>query len=278
MKIEKIISKILSSNKNLTHKEITKAIEEKRVASEHLLTEESAVRLIAAELGVPTNHKSLCLQTVIKHLTFGLNDVTIIGRVLAVSKPRTFSRLDGDGQLVRLKIADNTGKIDAILWDEKAEIAKQIQLGNIIRIRHAYVRRSKNGKREIHIGEKGNIQVHPLDINEIDYPVIEKFLIKIKEITQRNKRVNVKSKVQELSPLSTFQRKDGTQGKVARLILEDNFGNISVVLWNERAEEINTIREGDQVLIMNAKVKENQREGNFELHLDEFSNMQIVND
>jgi replication factor A1 len=276
-KIGKLLNQILSSNKTLTRKEITTAIEEKIAASKHLLTKEAAARLIAAELGVTTIHKNLCLRINIKHLTFGLNDVTTIGRVLAVSKLKTFSRQGGDGQLIRLKIADKTGKVDIVLWNEKTEIVKQIQLGNIIRIRHAYVRRSKNGEREIHIGERGNIQVHPLGINEIEYPAIEKFLIKIKEITKGNKRVNVKGIIQELSPLSIFQRKDGTSGKIARLILEDKSSNIPIVIWNERAEEIDTIREGDEVLIMNVKVKENQRQGKLELHLDNYSNMQIVN-
>lgn len=266
----------MSNRKNLTHKEIATAIEEKRIASEGLLTYEAAARLIAAELGVEVNYESLYMQMQIKKLTLGLNDITTTGRVLVISKPRTFTRQNGNGQVARLKIVDKTEKIDVVLWDERTELIKKIQLGDIVRIRHAYVRRSKNGELEIHIGEKGKIQVQPPDINGIDYPTIEKFLTKIEHITALNKRTNVKGIIQRMSPISTFQRENGTQGKVARVILKDKTADISVVFWNETAEEIHKIREGDEVLLMNPKVKENQHEGKLELHLDGFSNIKIT--
>ncbi len=216
------------------------------------------------------------MQMPIKHLTLGLNDVTTTGRVLAISKLRIFNRQNSKGQVARLKIVDKTEKIDVVLWDEKAELIKKIQLGNIVRIRHAYVRRSKDGELEIHIGENGTIQIQPQDSNEIDYPTIEKLLTNIEHITTVNKRINVKGIIQRIAPLSTFQRENGTQGKVARIILKDKTANISVVFWNEITDVIQEIREGDEVLIMNTKVKENQRGGKIELHLDSFSNIKIT--
>ena len=76
--------------------------------------------------------------------------------------------------------------------------------------------------------------------------------------------------------MSTFERENGTQGKVARVILKDKTADISIVFWNEATDEINKIREGDEVLLINTKVKENQREGKLELHIDSFSNIKIT--
>ncbi|MCK4435440.1 hypothetical protein KAU87_01380 [Candidatus Bathyarchaeota archaeon] len=277
MSIKKIVLRILSHRRDLTRKEVEVAIEEKRVASEGYLTHEAAARLIAAELGVKIARKRPHPQILIKHLISGLNDVTVSGRVLLVNRPKAFSRRDGSGGTVaRLQIADQTARIRVVGWDNKAELIEKIHPREIVRIRHAYTRRSKNGQLEVHIGERGSIEIQPPDLNENDYPPIESFLTKISHIDKGNRNINVEGITRRINQISIFQRKDGTQGKVIRAILKDETAEIPVVLWNRIAEEATRIKEGDKVLLMNTKARENQREKLLELHLNNSSNIEII--
>jgi replication factor A1 len=276
LRIKRIVHQILSSNKNLTSREVERAIKRKIATSKGLLTEEAATRLIAAEYGIRINQRNLNLQTHIQHLTPGLTDVTTTGRIIALSKPKKYHSPNGDGEIVRLKIADKTGEIDTIIWNEKTKIFNQLQLSQLIRVEHAYIRRSKSGSPEIHIGEKGAIQPHLSDAIESEYPPIEKFLTSIAEITQMDKQTNIKGTVKKIFPTSTFQRKDGTQGKVARITLEGELKRISVVFWDAMADEVHTIREGDRIILMNAKIRENKYDGNLELHIGSYSTIKII--
>jgi len=52
---------------------------------------------------------------------------------------------------------------------------------------------------------------------------------------------------------------------VRRLRLGDETGQITVVLWNEKVDELGDVTEGDRLQIMNAKVKE-RLDGELELH------------
>lgn len=277
MSTQKIVQQILSHRRDLTHKEVAATIEAKRAASEGYLTHEAAARLVAAELGVKITHQRSQPQILIKQLISGLNNVAVSGRVLSINKPKAFSRLDGSsGMVARLQIADQTASIRVIVWDNKAELIEKIHLREIVRIRHAYVRRSKNGQLEVHIGERGSIEIQPPDLNENDYPPIESFLTKIGHIDKGNKNISVEGITRRIDQMSTFQRKDGTKGRVTRLILEDETAEIPVVFWNRLAEEAARIKEGDKILLMNAIAKENQREKLLELHLNNASNIEIM--
>jgi ssDNA-binding replication factor A large subunit len=56
-------------------------------------------------------------------------------------------------------------------------------------------------------------------------------------------------------------------GKVLRFTLADVTGEVAVVVWNEKAEELEAVLKRDvQVQLVNAKVKTNS--GGFEVHVD----------
>jgi len=272
---EEIIQNILSHCSDLTREEIMAIIEKKKVASGGLLTNEAAARLVAAECGVEIKLAKALPRINIAQLIAGLTDVTVYGRVLLVAKPRVFSRPDGNGQLTRLLIADKTGTIQVALWDEKAELAKKIQARQIVKVLHGYVRQSR-GETELNVGQRGDIQTTPTNVKESDFPYIEYFLEKIHNITSFHKKVNLEGTIQAIYPLSSFQRNNGTQGKVIRILLYDETGTVPVVFWNEKAEKIAEAEKGTLLLLINAKVKRGRQDGLLELHVDDFADVEIL--
>ncbi|MBI5803644.1 hypothetical protein HY450_00200 [Candidatus Pacearchaeota archaeon] len=93
--------------------------------------------------------------------------------------------------------------------------------------------------------------------------------LKISELVQGMRKVNVIGKVIKLSPVREFN-KNGREGKVANLVLADETSNIKTVLWDTNhisLIEKGKIKENTIVEISNGSIRNN------ELHLSSFSDI-----
>lgn len=235
------------------------------------LTEETAARLVASELGVEIVQEDFHFKEIpIGDLVSGLNNVTVTGRVLVAFPTQTYNRVDEtEGQFARLLIADKTGALRILLWNDMTELVKngKLKQGQIVRVLHGYVREARDGDLELHVGHRGEIQINPSDVKENNYPETSTFATKIGKITAKQKKANVLGTVHAISTVTVFQRRDGTAGKVQRITLEDTTGQITVVFWNEEVEALDGLQVGERLEIINAKVKE-RIDGRLELHVE----------
>jgi len=90
--------------------------------------------------------------------------------------------------------------------------------------------------------------------------------MKISELVQGMKRVNVLGKVLKLNPVRSFN-KNGKEGKVASFLLADDSSNIRTVFWDTNhisLIEEGKIKEGSIIEISNGSIRNN------ELHLASF--------
>ncbi len=161
MSLEKIISQILSSRSDLERKEILEMIENKKRSAGDFLTDETAARITASELGIEIAKKPPKLRIQIQDLVSGLNDVTVAGMIMAIYPPKTFKRRDlTEGRLATIAISDQTGTLRVVLWDDKVDLVKteNLQRNQRIKISHGYVREGLDGKPELHLGQKGRIE------------------------------------------------------------------------------------------------------------------------
>ncbi len=160
--LEEIVNRILSSRSDLNRKEILELIEQKKRDAGNFLTDETAARIAASELGVEIVKKPFRLKIQIQDLVSGLNDVTVTGQVVAVYPSKTFTRRDWtEGKLASLVVSDESGTLRVVLWDDKVELVEgeKIQGGQTVRVSHGYVREGLDGKPELHLGQRGSIKV-----------------------------------------------------------------------------------------------------------------------
>jgi replication factor A1 len=271
MNAKEIIDQILSTRPDISREEILRKIAEKKTAAGGFLSEETAARLVASELGVEIVQESFYTKEIpIGDLVSGLNNVTVTGRVLVVFPTQTYSRKDEtEGRFSQLLIADKTGTLRIMLWNDKAELARngQLKQGQILHILHGYVREARNGDSELHVGHRGEIQINPSDIKESNYPEPANFFAKIGKISAKQKKANVIGTVQSISQTTVFQRRDGTEGKVVRVTLEDATGQMTVVFWNAKVDAVSDVHIGDRLEVIDARVKE-RIDGRLELHVE----------
>ncbi len=269
MSVNEVIKEIIKKNPSISREQLLERLEKEREKTGGLISDETLMRMIAADYGleIPQN-KALKLSLSIRDLMPNLNDVTIVGRVIAVFSPKAFGR-NKKGKVASLLIADKSGLLRVVLWNDKTGVIErgEIKVGQVARFSHGYTKESRRGKVELHIGDKGEVEANPKDE---DYPTAEDFATKISEITQtyRNKRIVLFGTVKEVFPPSTFKRNDASEGKVMHFILKDETGEIPVVVWNEKVEELEKILKKNLPLqIVNARAKKAQN-GGLEIHIN----------
>lgn len=101
---------------------------------------------------------------------------------------------------------------------------------------------------------------------------------KIKDVlVKREISVNVIGRVKRVFPVKDFQRKDGIAGKVARIIISDETGEIPVVLWDAHSEISNRVKFNDIVRLIkgNTKVSTFNELERVEINLTSFSIVDI---
>ena len=275
---EDVIKRILAVKPNLTREAVERLIQEEKAKAAGLLTDEAAAHLVASNLGMDGAGERIEAKLKIGALTSGLNDVSLTGRVLHVFPPRTFQRADGrQGKVLRMLIGDATGIVAVVFWDDKADhiIASKVARGKIIRILHGYSReRQGTGEVEVNVGNRGSVYMEPLDAVDAEFPQMDSFFKTPGQVSATG-AVNVEGVIMGRSPSSTFTRKDGTEGKVIRLSLEEGGRQITVVLWDEKVEEAAKLGDGTRVRIIGANSKVRQG-GGFEIHLNRSSEIEVL--
>jgi len=231
MEVEEIIRKLRKARPEISREEFLKMVEERKKSLGNYFTDETIAKLVASEFGVKFSKKfEREFKTRIEHLVSGLNDVTVSGKILSIYPAQTFRRgLDKEGKVARLVIADQTGKINVVLWDEKADFVRNAKLrkGQRIRISHGYVRESRRGGVELHVGEQGEIEI------------IEEKNVKIADLNVGDGPVNLVGEVISQKPLiRKVKTSIGEEVPVASFEIKDETGRIWVSVWRELAEKI----------------------------------------
>jgi len=97
--------------------------------------------------------------------------------------------------------------------------------------------------------------------------------LQIKNILAGMRDVETLGKIQQISPINEFQRKDGTPGKVANLFVADETGSIRVVLWGSQTDILKDLKEDDIIKITSGYTRENNNR--VEIHINEKSKIEI---
>jgi ssDNA-binding replication factor A large subunit len=264
-----IIQRILAKHPETSQDQILEMLQVEKEKTGGLIAEETLLRLIAARYGIRILNNRTNQDLPITHVVPGLNDVTITGRALAVYPPKTYKG-EKPGKLATLFIADLEGIIRVVLWNDKVHSVEsgEVKAGSIIRFSHGYTRAGLKGKSELHLGSKSQIKIIPEDAKAEEYPSIDRFATKISEITKSFKTIHLVGRVKKVFSASSFTRSDMSEGKVLRLSLMDETGEIPVVFWNEKAEEIEKAIMPNVVLqLVNARAKQTLN-GEIEIHVN----------
>jgi replication factor A1 len=220
-------------------------VENKKKGAGDFLTDETAARLVASELGVKIKKRHTRLKIQIKDLVSGLNDVSLTGKVVSVYPAKTFKRRDWtEGKLASILVSDTTGSVRVVLWDKKVKIVEKgkIQREQTVRVSHAYVREGLDGKPELHVGDKGNVKV------------LADATKKLSEITSGGP-MTVEGTVATVPEVREVTTSRNETVKVANFELSDETGKLRVSAWRNMAETVKALSVGTKIRIRNIYAK-----------------------
>jgi len=276
--LEEVIDKIISETKK-SKKDILKRIELKKDDLGGLITDEGAACIVAKELGVeifePITYKRKKNQ--IKDLTVGMNAVSVIGRIVSILPKREYTTKKGQkGAFIKFILQDLSDQIQVIVWNEKIGIftENKIKENDIVEIKNCYVKEGLNNQIELHLGRQGIITPNPKDIDQNEFTNLPQMnsLLKISDLKNSMRSVNIIGKIQWKSQISTFDKESGT-GHVASLGINDETGMIRVALWGDHAPFVDQVEINDIVHIWNGYTRQTQ-DNALELHIGDSSKIQ----
>ncbi|QLH84584.1 single-stranded DNA binding protein [Halosimplex pelagicum] len=238
---------------DVSEEEFREAVEQKVEQMGGLADEETAAMLIAHELNEGE------VDTV-ADIEPGMEEVKFLAKVVSIGELRTFERdgEDEDGRVVNVEAADETGNVRLAFWDKEAEAITEgmLEEGQVLRI----AGRPKDGYNGLEVSVD---KAEPDDDAEIDVELGDGSTVDA--LTMGQSDVNVRGIVLETDSIRTFDRDDGSEGKVSNLLLGDETGRVRVTMWDDRADRATELDPGTAVEVVDGYVRE--REGDLELHV-----------
>ncbi|MFB6093801.1 MAG: single-stranded DNA binding protein [Halanaeroarchaeum sp.] len=235
--------------------EFRDAVEEKVEQMGGLADEETAAMLIAHELDDGEVEGVADVEA-------GMDEVKFVAKVTGIGEVRTFERdtaedEEAEGRVVNVDLADETGQIRASFWDEQAAAAaEELSVGDVLRV--------KGSPREGYSGVEVSVtQVEVDEDTTVDVAVKDEY--RVEDLTMGVSDVTLVGEVLATEAVRTFDRDDGSEGRVSNLVVGDETGRVRVTLWDDMADLAEEFAVHDVVEVVEGYVKE--RDGSLELHV-----------
>ncbi len=180
--------------------------------------------------------------------------VNTVGIIQAEPRHYTFAKEDRTGSVLRTVIADESGTIPLVAWNERAEELRQIKKGDILQVLNARARLDTNARPELHVESRSQVEILATPPDFLKMPVAKAY--KIEDLTGQLGSVDLSVSVLAKGASQEVKRATGETVRVSRLVVADETGIASLSLWDDKAELVNQLTEGECVDLRGVSVRE----------------------
>ena len=287
---KKMIEIVLQKKPDISAEDVRELIDEKkRKIGAGYLTDQGALFLVAADLGVSFENNQSNL-TSIKDLYIGANDVNLSARIINIYPIRKYTKKDSNEEVQNrtLTIYDKDSSIKLRLWDQHVSFPEdyEVKPGDLIKISHGYAKSGLDNKPIINLGAKGLIEKssdsnNNDDDNNLEIPSLDSLSKTIDEIKEPIDNIIVTGILSSNPRVSRYVNFRNEQGKSLHIPLSNEEGTKTIrsIIWNINEDKIPGIfTQGSKVKLIGVKVKQgNPQYSNeeFEIHGDEGTIIQL---
>ena len=272
-----MIELLLEQKPDINLEQIKELIEEKkRKIGAGYLTDQGALFLVAADLGVSFDNVQRTKRG-IKDLYIGARDLDLTVRLLSSYPIRVFTKKDTNASIENrtISVYDAGGSIKVRLWDNLTHVIEEngLKPGDLMQINNCYVKSALNGKPIINIGEGGNI--YPSEGNDASIPDLDNITSNVDSIRTEKDNAVISGLISSIPRIIEFSDSRGERKKSLQTMLSNESGDrkLRVALWNVDEDSLPRIFQvNSPIRIIGARVKEGNLQygnGDFEIHGDE---------
>jgi replication factor A1 len=273
---------MLRQKPGLTPEQVRDMIDEKkRKVGAGYLTDQGALFLVAADLGISLDNMPKA-QSGLKDLYVGAKEVTVTGRIMNIYPVHTFTKRESNEQAATRTIVvyDKDARVKVKLWDKQVGVPDEmgLQAGDIIKIVKGYVRAGLDGKPVINLGSYGAIEIMKDDPS---IPSIDSLNSTIDAITEPQDSAVITGTISANPRVSEFVNARGEASKSLQLQVSNDAGNrtLRALIWNVDETRLPKVfKAGARVRMIGVRVKQgNPKYGNgdIEIHGDEATILQF---
>ena len=285
-----MIEIVLQKKPEISAEDVRELIDEKkRKIGAGYLTDQGALFLVAADLGVSFENNQSA-QSSIKDLYIGANDVNLTARVLTIFPIKRYTKRDTNEEIQNrtLTVYDKGSSIKLRLWDQHVSFPEDndVKPGDLIKISHGYTKSGFDNKPFINLGSKGIIEKSSSntdnDYNDnLEIPSIDSIAKTVDDIKEPVDNIIVTGVISSNPRVSRYVNFRSEPGKSLHISLsnEDESKTLRAIIWNINEDRIPDIfTTGSKVKLIGVKVKQgNPQYSNeeFEIHGDEGTIIQV---
>lgn len=281
---KKMIEFVLEKKPETTLEQLKELIEEKkRRIGAGYLTDQGALFLVAADLGISFENTPQS-QVGIKDLYVGARDINLSVRILSIYPIRKYTRKDSEDQIENrtLTVFDQDGGIRVKLWNKLAHGPDELRLkpGDLVRITNGYVKSGLDGKPVVNLGESSNIELE--SENRESIPDLESIKLDVDKVTTEQEHIVIDGVIKSAPRIVEFSDPRGEVKKSLQTILSngDSTRNLRVAIWNVSENNIPRILNvNSRVRIIGARIKQANLQygnGDLEIHGDEATVIEAI--
>ena len=185
--------------------------------------------------------------TQISDITAAHKGIHVVGIIRTVFPSATFTRQDSTaGKVLRFTLADSTGEVTAVAWNEKAEeLEPYLKRNMAVELVNAKAKAASNGGFEIHVGSSTYVGVS----------AVAEQVSKIASLRESAKNANVEGEVSVAPVIREVATPRGETVKLAVFKLKDDSGVARVSAWRKHAEAVGGLKVGARVRLADVYVK-----------------------
>ena len=287
---KKMIEIVLQKKPEISAEDVRELIDEKkRKIGAGYLTDQGALFLVAADLGISFENNQSA-QSSIKDLYIGANDVNLTARILTIFPIKRYTKRDTNEEIQNrtLTIYDKGSSIKLRLWDQHVSFPEDndVKPGDLIKISHGYTKSGFDNKPFINLGSKGTIEKSSSntgnDYNDnLEIPPIDSIAKTVDDIKEPVDNIIITGVISSNPRVSRYVNFRSEPGKSLHISLsnEEESKTLRAIIWNINEDRIPDIfTQGSKVKLIGVKVKQgNPQYSNeeFEIHGDEGTIIQV---
>lgn len=190
-------------------------------------------------------------------------NINTVGVSQSAPKKYSFTKEGKAGAVLRTIIADKSGTIPVVAWNERADQLSNLIKGDILQVINARSRLDSNSQPELHIETRTQAEILKEPPAYLEMPIERTY--KIAELTAQNPLTNLSVGIIAKGDRREIKRPTGEALKVSSLMVGDETGIITVSLWDEKSQLIDDLQEGESVFLHDVSIRD--RLGELQLSL-----------